>query len=70
MENFIETSIKADLNQVISSWTAGAPFICFVNVREIEETFSKVLNNRGIGRGQLEITVVKSDGYFEGKIKL
>lgn len=54
---------------MISSWTAGAPVICFVNVREVEETFSRVLNNREIGRGQIEITVVKSDGYLEGKIK-
>ena len=61
----MDKHIKADSNQDTSLWTFH---VTFVN-GEVEENFLNVSGSRECKKGQLEITVVNSDGCFEGSIR-
>ena len=70
--------MTADSEQETTSWTAGIvasdhladgshPRLVYFQSKEVEKTFSTVLNSRRATRGRLVITDVKSD---DGKVLL
>lgn len=73
--------MTTDSKQETTSWTAGivagnhlANARSHIDInfesKEVEKTFSSVVNSRRATRGRLVIYEVKSDGYFHGKILL